>query len=114
MDNSGAAEVGCIRLLKESGKRGAKVGDIFVGSVKKNILKKKKKPILRGQVCKALLILSKVKSKRFGPMYVSSSSNAAILVNESGPVANRIFGPVFKNMQGKHTAKILSLADSFF
>jgi len=111
VDNSGALEVGCIHLLKESSKKGAKAGEIIVCSVKKNILKKKKKPILRGQVCRALIVSTKNKVKRLGNFYVTAGLNTAILVNDSGPLANRIFGPVFQEVRNKISIKVLSIAE---
>ena len=79
VDNSGALEVGCIHLLKDSSKKGAKVGETIVCSVKKNILKKKKKPILRGQVCRVLIISTKNKVKRLGNSYVTAGLNSGSL-----------------------------------
>lgn len=112
VDNSGALEVGCIHLLKDSSKKGAKVGETIVCSVKKNILKKKKKPILRGQVCRVLIISTKNKVKRLGNSYVTAGLNSGILVNDSGPIANRIFGPVFQEVRNKTSAKVLSIAET--
>ena len=99
IDNSGALELGCIRLLKESSKKGAKVGDIVVCSVKKNI------------ICKALIVSTKNSVCRKGHYYIKSDSNSVIIINDSGPVANRIFGPIFYELRYKNMSKILSIAE---
>lgn len=111
-DNSGAIIVGCIRCLRGSKKNSATLGEKFVSSVKKNILRKKKRPMLKGQVCKALLVHTKKTYKRLGNFYIKAGSNGSIIVNDQQlPIASRVFGPVFKDLKLKNLSKILSIAD---
>lgn len=113
LDNSGALEVGCIQPLRCSKKKGAGIGGLVVCSIKKNLIKRKKKPILRGQIYKALILSTKVSSKRFGHVYMSADKNTAILVVEKGPVGNRIFGSIFFEFRLRNLSKIIAIADTF-
>lgn len=67
-DNSGAIWGSCIRILKMSNNSGARPGETITISVKKNIFKKnivkKSKIIIKGQICKALIIRSRKGLKR--------------------------------------------------
>jgi large subunit ribosomal protein L14 len=111
-DNSGALVVGCIRCLKHSKKNNATVGEYFISSVKKNIINKRKRPILKGQICKALLVTTVKPIKRRGNLYIKSNMNGVVLVNDQQlPIASRIFGPVFNDLRLKNLVKILSIAD---
>ncbi len=111
-DNSGAIIVGCIRCLKGSKKNSATVGDWFVSSVKKNIIRKKKRPVLKGNIYKCVLVSSKKSIKRFGNFYIKSSVNGGVLVNaEKSPISSRVFGPTFKDVRKQNLAKILSISD---
>ncbi len=111
-DNSGAVVVGCIRCLKESKRNNATVGEYFIASVKKNIIRNRKRPILKGQICKALIVSTKKPIKRLGNSYISSDMNSVVLVNDQKlPISSRIFGPVFKDLRLKNLTKVLSIAD---
>ena len=116
-DNSGAIWGGCIRILKISNNSGAKPGETITISVKKNIFKKhiikKSKIIIKGQICKALIIRSIKGIKRWGNFFLRSNINAAILLNRYDlPYGTRLFGIIFREIKKKiKYSKIISLAD---
>lgn len=107
-DNSGAKEVGVIKVLGGTKRRYATVGDIVVVSVKKaqpdGIVKK-------GQVCKAVIVRVKKHIKRSSGNSLSFDDNACVIIKEDKtPRGSRIFGPVARELRDKGFAKIVSLA----
>ena len=114
VDNSGALLVSCIRVLKESKKNVVAIGQSFVGSVKQNELKEKKRPILRGDICKALVVLTKSKVSRVGNCYISANASAIVLIStDVMPVGNRITSPIFIEIRCSKYSKIFAIADLF-
>jgi large subunit ribosomal protein L14 len=103
--------------LKISNNSGAKPGETITISVKKNIFKKhiikKSKIIIKGQICKALIIRSIKGIKRWGNFFLRSNTNAAILLNRYDlPYGTRLFGIIFREIKKKMKySKIISLAD---
>lgn len=102
-DNSGAVYVNCIRLMKTSSRVGAGVGDIITVVIKKSIIKKnikKSREVKKGQVCTAVVLRTVKSLKRWGNFFISSGSNAALLVNKYFlPVGSRLLGPVFREIR---------------
>lgn len=114
VDNSGALLVSCIRVLKESKKNAVAVGHSFVGSVKRNELKEKKRPILCGDICKALVVLTKSQVSRIGNSYISAHASAIVLIStDIMPVGNRITSPIFIEIRCSKYSKIFAIADLF-
>lgn len=114
VDNSGALVVSCIRVLKESKKNAVAIGQYFIGSVKQNELKEKKRPILCGDICKALVVLTKSQVVRLGNCYVSSNIGAIVLIStDLMPVGNRITSPIFIEIRCSKYSKIFAIADLF-
>lgn len=117
VDNSGAILAKCIRNLKLTHKLGAKVGETITVSIKRNIFKKniikKSKIIIKGQICKALVISSVKNIKRWGNFFLRINCNAIILLNKYDlPFGTRLFGIVFQEIRQKlKYAKVISLAD---
>jgi large subunit ribosomal protein L14 len=107
-DNSGAKEVGCIKVLGGSKRRYASVGDIIVVSVKDAIPHSKVK---KGDVMQAVIVRTKKEVRRVDGSYIKFDSNAAVLLTKQGePVGTRIFGPVARELRAKNYMKIVSLA----
>lgn len=107
-DNTGAKEVGVIKVLGGSKRRYAFVGDIVVVSVKKaqpnGILSK-------GQVCKAVIVRTKQSIKRDSGSTIKFDENACVIIKEDkNPRGSRIFGPVAREIRDKGFTKIASLA----
>ncbi|AKA50099.1 50S ribosomal protein L14 [Mycoplasmopsis gallinacea] len=106
-DNSGAKEIGVIRILGGSKKKVAKIGDVVVCSVKKAIPNGNVK---QGQVVKAVVVRSKYGIARENGSYIRFDENAVVLLKEDGtPRGTRVFGPVAREIREKYP-KIVSLA----
>lgn len=107
-DNTGAKELLCIRILGGSGRRYAKVGDIFVASVKDatpgGVVKK-------GDVVKAVVVRTVKRVRRKDGSYIAFDENAAVIIkDDNNPRGTRIFGPVARELRDKKFMKIVSLA----
>lgn len=122
VDNSGAKEVMCIQSLK--GKKGARLGDIIVGSVKEAIPKGKVK---KGKVVYGVVVRAAMQKARVDGSQVRFDDNAVVIVgikeknkkNQDGskkkmeynqPTGTRVFGPVPHEMRLRKQLKILTLA----
>ena len=108
VDNTGAKELLCIKVLGGSKRRYASVGDIIVGSVKQALpqgnVKKK-------SVVKAVVVRTAFPIKREDGTYIRSDDNACVIINDSNePKGTRVFGPVFRELKIKGFQKIVSLA----
>ena len=107
-DNSGAKELGVIRVLGGTRARYARVGDIVTCSVKEaapngNI---KKKAIVR-----AVIVRTRQPIRRPDGSSIRFDENAAVLVNDDKtPKGTRVFGPIPRELREKGFMKIISLA----
>ena len=107
-DNSGARRVMCIKVLGGSKRRYARVGDLIKVTIKEAIPRGKVK---KGQVMTAVVVRTKKGVRRADGSLVKFDDNAAVLLNnQDAPVGTRIFGPVTRELRGKHYMKIISLA----
>ena len=113
-DNTGAREVGCIRVLRGSTARGnftrrtASLGDVIVCSVKKAIPGGEVK---RGEVVRCVVVRAKYPVRRGDGSYVRFDSNAVVIIDADGnPRGTRIFGAVARELREKNFMKIVSLA----
>lgn len=107
-DNSGAKEVGVIKVLGGSRRRYAGVGDIVVVSVKSAI------PtgiVRKGQVLKAVIVRTVKGNQRPDGTHISFGENACVIIKDDlSPRATRVFGPVARELREKGFIKIASLA----
>lgn len=107
-DNSGAKELGVIRVLGGTRAHYAHVGDIVVASVKDasptgNVKKK--------AVVKAVIVRTKAQTRRPDGSTIRFDDNAAVLVNDDKtPRGTRVFGPVPRELRERGFNKIISLA----
>lgn len=107
-DNSGAREIGVIRVLGDSGAKFANIGDIVVGSVKKAIPNSNVK---KGQIVKAVIVRTKYGLGRKDGSYIKFDDNACVIIkDDKNLVGTRIFGSVAKELRDKKFMKIISLA----
>ena len=107
-DNSGAKNIKCIKVLGGSKRRYASVGDIIVASVKAATPESKLK---KGDVVKAVIVRTKATLRRDDGSYIRFDENAAVILNANKePVGTRVFGPVARELRGKASLKIVSLA----
>jgi len=107
-DNSGAKELKCIKVLGGSKRRYASVGDTIVCSVKTATPESK---IKKGDVVKAVIVRTTNKLRRLDGSYIRFDDNAAVLINnQKEPIGTRVFGPVARELRGRASLKIVSLA----
>ncbi|ESQ35042.1 hypothetical protein EUTSA_v10008890mg [Eutrema salsugineum] len=122
VDNSGAKEVMCIQSLR--GKKGARLGDVIVGSVKEAAPNGKVK---KGKVVYGVVVRAAMQKGRVDGSQVRFDDNAVVIVgvkeknkkNSDGskkkveynqPTGTRVFGPVPHEMRLRKQLKILTLA----
>ena len=108
VDNTGAKEALCIKVLGGSKRRYASVGDVIVISVKRALpsgnIKKK-------AVCKAVVVRVSKSVRRDDGSYVRSDDNACVIIDEKWiPKWTRIFWPVFRELKSRGYQKVISLA----
>ncbi len=107
-DNTGAKEVGVIKVLGSSKRRYAYVGDIVVVSVKKC---QPNSNVKKGQKFRAVIVRTKKPIRRESGNDISFSENACVIIkDDKTPRGTRIFGPVARELREKGYAKIVSLA----
>jgi large subunit ribosomal protein L14 len=107
-DNSGARKVMCIKVLGDSKRRYARIGDLISCSVKTAIPGGNVK---KGEVVLAVIVRTKKELKRRDGSYIRFDENAAVIINkEKEPVGTRIFGPVARELRERNFMRIVSLA----
>jgi large subunit ribosomal protein L14 len=107
VDNSGAKRVMCIQSLK--GKKGARLGDTIIGSVKEAQPRGKVK---KGDVVYGVVVRAAMKRGRNDGSEIQFDDNAIVLVNNKGElIGTRVFGPVPHELRKKKHLKILALAE---
>ncbi|MEX1121798.1 MAG: 50S ribosomal protein L14, partial [Balneolales bacterium] len=103
-DNSGAKKIMCIKVLGDSKRRYARIGDLIVCSVKTAIPGGNVK---KGDVVKAVVVRTKKEVRRGDGSYIRFDENAAVVINnESEPVGTRIFGPIARELREKNFMRI--------
>lgn len=107
-DNTGAKEIGCIRVLGGTKRRFAGVADVIIASVKEALpsgLVKKK------EVVRAVIVRNRNPIRRPDGTVVRFDDNAAVIIEKTGdPRGSRIFGPVAAELREKGFSKIISQA----
>jgi len=107
-DNTGAKEIKCIKVLGGSKRRYARIGDIFVATVK---VANPGGVVKKSEIVKAVLVRSKKQYRRPDGSYIRFDENAAVIIdNTNNPRGTRIFGPVARELREKNFMKIISLS----
>lgn len=107
-DNCGAKRVKCIKVLKFSKSSGAKPMSLTIVSVRKI---KRSKRIVKGEICKGVLIRLKKNIQRDTGASIKFSTNSIVLIDAKNVVlGSRLFGPIFKEFRFANYPKLLSLA----
>ncbi len=113
-DNSGAREVGVIRVLGGSTRAGgftrrtASLGDVVVASVKKAT---PSGDVKQGDVVKCVIVRTAYPVRRNDGSYVRFDRNACVIIDvNNNPRGTRIFGAVARELREKNYMKIVSLA----
>lgn len=108
-DNSGAKIGRVFKVLGHSKKRYAEIGDLVVLSVQKAEPRKavKKKDVLR-----AVVVRQRKPFRRKDGSYVRFDDNSVIIISKekNEPIANRVFGPVPRELGEMGYQKIVSSA----
>jgi len=111
-DNSGAKTVKCIKVLGGFKKKYATLGDTIVVSIQKlrNKFKKTSK-VKKKEIYRALIIRTKVYSKKKDGFHILFKENSVVLMNSQGnPVGTRIIGPLPKKLKNKNFQKFISIS----
>ncbi len=107
-DNSGARQLQCIKVLGDSKRRYAGVGDLISCSVKNAI---PGGTVKKGEVVNAVIVRTKKEFRRNDGSYIRFDENAAVIINkEQEPVGTRIFGPIARELRERNYMRIVSLA----
>lgn len=107
-DNTGAKIVKCLKVLRASKSSGAKPSSIIIASVRKLKLSKK---LLKGQICRGVLIRGKKNVQRSTGLSIKFADNSLILIDAKNmPLGSRIFGPVYNELKLGDFSKIISLS----
>jgi large subunit ribosomal protein L14 len=107
-DNTGAKEIKCIKVLGGSKRRYARIGDIFIATVK---VANPGGVVKKSDVVRAVLVRSKKQYRRPDGSYIRFDENAAVIIdNANNPRGTRIFGPVARELREKNFMKIISLS----
>ena len=107
-DNTGAKEIKVIKVLGGSKRRYARIGDIFVATVK---VANPGGVVKKSEVVKAVLVRSNKQYRRPDGSYIRFDENAAVIIdNANNPKGTRIFGPVARELREKNFMKIISLS----
>ena len=110
-DNSGAKKISCIQV-KGSSKNGiGRIGDTIVASIKE--LKPNTTKLKRGEICKAVIITTKKKTKRLDGTTISFGENLAVLINnDNRPLGTRILYPITEELRGRNLTRVVAIAPS--
>lgn len=108
-DNSGAKIGRVFKVLGGSKKRYAEIGDLVVLSVQKA---EPRKPVKKKDVLHAVVVRQRKPFRRKDGSYIRFDENSVIIINKQTkePIANRIFGPVPRELAEMGYPKISSLA----
>ena len=108
-DNTGAKIGRVFKVLGGSKKRYARIGDLVVLSVQvaepRNMVKKK-------EILHAVVVRSKQPTRRADGSYIKFDENAVVIVDKEKrePRANRVFGPIPREVSEAGYQKIASMA----
>ncbi|MCH8251001.1 MAG: 50S ribosomal protein L14 [Planctomycetes bacterium] len=123
-DNTGAKSAMVVNVYKGStsrrGKRRlkwARIGDVVMVTVKKSLANSDfsggatRKDRSKRRKAKAVVVRTKMPTRRSDGGYVRFDSNAVVLLDDRNePRGTRIFGPVARELRGSYM-KIISLAE---
>ncbi len=108
-DNSGARIGRVFKILGGSKRRYARIGDEVVIAVQSA---EPRKPVKKKDVVRAVIVRQRQPLRRADGSYIRFDENAAVIVEKGKkePKANRIFGPIPREIAERGYQKIVSLA----
>ena len=108
VDNTGAREVLCIRVLGGTRRRYARVGDQIVATVKEA---QPNGMVSKGDVVRAVIVRQKQPMRRSDGSSIRFDENAVVITDvDCNPRGTRIFGPVARELRDRRYMRIISLA----
>lgn len=108
-DNTGAKQLAIIRVLGNTGRRYAYVGDVVVASVK---VAEPRGTVKKKDVVRAVIVRTRKERKRPDGTAIRFDDNAAVILQKESkePVGTRVFGPVAREVRLRGFQRIISLA----
>ena len=108
-DNSGGKLGRIFKVLGGSKRRYARIGDLVVLSIQ---TAEPRKATKKKEICRAIVVRSRAAFRRKDGSYIRFDDNAVVLVDKVKPEprANRVFGPIPREIGDKGYQKIISLA----
>lgn len=108
-DNTGAKIGRVFKVLGGSKKRYARVGDLVVLSVQ---VAEPRKMLKKKEICHAVVVRTKQPTRRADGSYIKFDENAVVIVDKEKrePRANRVFGPIPREVSEAGYQKIASMA----
>ncbi|MCI0619972.1 50S ribosomal protein L14 [Candidatus Wolfebacteria bacterium] len=108
-DNSGAKIGRVFKILGSSKRRYARIGDTVVLSVQ---VAEPRKQVKKKEVLHAVIVRQTQPFRRKDGSYIRFDENAAVILEKGKlePKANRIFGPIPRELGERGYQKIVSLA----
>jgi large subunit ribosomal protein L14 len=116
IDNCGAKKAYCIRIIQNSKKKSAHIGDLILVVVK--ALRKKRRSfskVKKGEIYTALIVRTKKKmGYPFSDEFFSLENSVVLLNKQQKFVGTRIFGPIPKIFRSTKYMRIFSLSSGSF
>ena len=108
-DNTGAKLLQVIRVLGNTGRRYAYLGDVIVASVK---VAEPRGSVKKSDVVRAVIVRVRKEQKRPDGSAIRFDENAAVILQKESrePIGTRVFGPIAREVRNKGYQKIVSLA----
>ena len=96
IDNTGAKEIMCIRVLGGYKRRYGRIGDIITATIKKAV---PHTSVKKGQIVQAVIVRTKKETRRPDGTYIRFDDNAAVIIDKKTkePKGGRIFSVVAEN-----------------
>ena len=109
IDNTGAKEVQCIRVLGGYKKRYARVGDIVTVTIKKAV---PHTSVKKGEIVHVVIVRTRKETRRPDGTYIRFDDNAAVIIDKKTkePKGSRIFGAVSRDLRERGFNRIISLS----
>ncbi|MEX2055067.1 MAG: 50S ribosomal protein L14 [Candidatus Andersenbacteria bacterium] len=108
-DNTGAKLLQVIRVLGNTGRRYAYLGDVIVASVK---VAEPRGSVKKSEVVRAVVVRVRKEQKRPDGSAIRFDDNAAVILQKESkePIGTRVFGPIAREVRARGFQKIVSLA----
>jgi large subunit ribosomal protein L14 len=108
-DNTGAKIGRVFKVLGGSKKRYARIGDIVVLSVQ---VAEPRKMVKKKDILHAVVVRSRQATRRADGSYIKFDENAVVIIDKEKkePRANRVFGPIPREISEAGYQKIASMA----